>query len=140
MTLLLQLGYLIVYKEQVSNYMGKLNYYLINTVYCVWEFLSHSKQPTYLFPVFFVNWFTSIGIRAKFFLLNSKKWLPKRTGFPQKKPDIRQHRKIKEQELGNSRFCITNPSSNTFSNKRETRRRDGSTTGKHGAINKELIG
>jgi hypothetical protein len=36
------------------------------------------------------------------FLLNSKNCLPKRTGFPQKKPDIRQHRKIKEQELGNS--------------------------------------
>jgi hypothetical protein len=33
------------------------------------------------------------------FLLNSNKCLPKRTGFPQKKPDIRQHKKIKEQEF-----------------------------------------
>jgi hypothetical protein len=47
------------------------------------------------------------------------------TGFPQKKPDIRQHRKVKEQELGNSGFFFTNPSSNTFCNKRETTQRDG---------------
>jgi len=120
--------------------MRKLNYYLINTVYCVLGIPGSLETANLSIPVFCINWFTSIGIRARCVLLNSKNCLPKRTGFPQKKPDIRQHRKIKDQELSNSGFFFTNPSNNTFCNKRETTQRDGSTIGKHGAINEELIG
>jgi hypothetical protein len=105
-----------------------------------WEFLTHSKQPTYLILCFVLIGSHQLVSEPGVFLLNSKNCLPKRTSFPQKKPDIRQHRKIKEQELGNSGFFVTNLSNNTLCNKRETTQRDGSTIGKHGAINEELIG
>jgi hypothetical protein len=94
--------------------------------------MSHSKQPTYLFLCFVLIGSHKLVSEPDVFLLNSKKCLPKRTGFPQKKPDIRQYWKIKEQELGNSGFFITiRPA---------TIRRDESTIGKYGTINEKLIG
>jgi hypothetical protein len=71
-----------------------------------WEFLTQSKQSTYPFLCFVLIGSHQLVSELGVFLLNSKKCLPKRTGFPQNKPDIRQYRKIKEHELGNSRFFI----------------------------------
>jgi hypothetical protein len=72
-----------------------------------WEFLAYSKQPTYQFLCFVLIGSHQFVSNPGFFLLNSKKCLPKMIDFPQKKPYTRQHKKIKEQELGNSGFFIT---------------------------------
>jgi hypothetical protein len=80
--------------------------------------MAHSKQPILMFCV---SWFTSNCII-------------KRPDFPQKKPENLLHRKISEQELGESEFSATNPTNNTLGDTRKTIRSNRPTNEKYGVV------